>query len=178
MRLLVVLLAVGGCGLDDGPLSPAASATHGADVLPPGPALGPDAGPEGGSAGDGGAVPSDAGAPPTDAAAPEPDAAAPEPDAAAPEPDAAAPEPDAAVEPPPSCDAQYGGAPGYRYCSETETSCTFYTQPGGASCDATCAAAGGTCLDSWAENADTCEPAYQTPCSDGHGDVLCTCDRP
>jgi hypothetical protein len=147
---------------------------------------GRDAGTDGGSPLDA-SGPARDGAPPDVApldAPPGDDAGSPDagpPDAGPPDvgpPDTGPPDsgpPDAG--PRPTCRELYGGVGGYYRCQETATTCEFYTNPSGSqSCDAVCAAGGGTCLDAWRE-LYPCGHREDRTCGFAMDDMICLCTR-
>lgn len=77
------------------------------------------------------------------------------------------------------CNMTYGSNPGYVLCSQTPTSCTFYTLLNDVdSCNTRCESAGGTCLSSMPDTNDTCVPGGPGTCDEIVGDRLCECSKP
>ncbi|MEM7436921.1 MAG: hypothetical protein AAF436_17335 [Myxococcota bacterium] len=77
------------------------------------------------------------------------------------------------------CNTAYGASPGYALCSQTESSCTFYTLLNDIdSCNSRCAAGGGSCLASIGDTDNTCVPGEPGSCNDVVGDRICECTKP
>ena len=78
-----------------------------------------------------------------------------------------------------SCDEIYMSSAGYQLCDQRPSECEFYAELGGDSCDDVCGAAGGTCVETYADgNPDDCERAGgPRSCSDTHRNEICVCTR-
>jgi hypothetical protein len=80
--------------------------------------------------------------------------------------------------PRPTCTDEYGSAPGFVLCVETDTTCDFNLDTGGTtSCDATCTALGGGCIQAF-DNGGPCDLFSNTnvACNDAHyATTLCRC---
>jgi hypothetical protein len=79
--------------------------------------------------------------------------------------------------PRPTCTEQYGAAPDFVSCVETESTCRFYVDTNSGSCSELCAAFGGTCLDGW-DNSGTCGLGSHDGCASSHSHQVCECSRP
>ncbi|MEM7135781.1 MAG: hypothetical protein AAF500_04335 [Myxococcota bacterium] len=63
-------------------------------------------------------------------------------------------------------------------CSQTESSCTFYTLLNDIdSCSIRCADGGGTCLAFIGDTDNTCVPGERGSCDDVVGDRICECTK-
>jgi len=84
-----------------------------------------------------------------------------------------------AVDPNDECNMVFGSAAGYLLCSESETSCTFYTLLNDIdSCTTRCASFQATCLASIRDTDDTCTPSDLGSCDDVVTDRVCKCTKP
>jgi hypothetical protein len=77
------------------------------------------------------------------------------------------------------CNITFGTSAGYTLCSESATSCTFYTLLNGVdSCTSRCASFETTCLRSIHDGEETCEIDGTGSCDDVANDRLCECEKP
>jgi hypothetical protein len=79
---------------------------------------------------------------------------------------------------PPSCDDLYGAAPGYTFCEETETECTFSAALSGSTCRALCSMYGGTCIRALDDGAPCVPFGGIDDCDTPRSTETCTCSRP
>jgi hypothetical protein len=102
------------------------------------------------------------------------------PDAAAPSASADQPDGSAAGGRGLSCDEEFGGAPGYLLCSETEDTCTFFSETASDEkfdCDERCGEFGAACLRGFDSNSSTCVPQTEDGCAMPHETQICVCRR-
>lgn len=80
---------------------------------------------------------------------------------------------------PPSCGALYGYLPGYTLCSQSPSTCEFFTGGAASSCQQMCSAAGATCISAYNNLwPNLCGHAEQVSCSNGSlSTFLCQCSR-
>lgn len=78
----------------------------------------------------------------------------------------------------PSCDALFGTAPGYLYCTETPDACHFNADTGGGNCNQMCASLDSTCVAAF-DNSHACtiiRPNMDT-CETNRSTEICACAK-
>ncbi len=83
-----------------------------------------------------------------------------------------------------TCAQIYGAASNFQLCASTATECRFYTDvyPGSQTCQAVCAAHGGSCLDAkvpqgWQSSTERCSEVGDTSCTNSAYGHMCYCSH-
>jgi Right handed beta helix region len=77
------------------------------------------------------------------------------------------------------CGALFGKAPGFKLCSETDTTCAFQATTAGTTCEGLCGAMGSTCVEAFNNSETSCmaEPGSEDTCQTPRNNEICVCSK-
>lgn len=78
-----------------------------------------------------------------------------------------------------SCIDLFGDAPGFRFCDETSSTCSFSATTGGGTCDQMCRSLGSTCVGALDNEGSSCRvtPNSNDTCHTPRQSEICVCER-
>ncbi len=78
-----------------------------------------------------------------------------------------------------ACDEAFGAAAGYELCSETESTCSFFSKEDGSTfeCNERCAEFDATCVSGFDAPGYGCTPQTEDGCAYPHNTQICVCLR-